>query len=103
MNVNDLRSPPALPKPARYFNLGVAALLFFLMLAFAVWVIVSAFPDSRTELPRALAGTLIAVAALTLLTALYAARHSEEPFQHSRRFLIGMALFGIGATVLVAT
>jgi len=100
--VNDLRTPPpAVPRAARLFNLAVAALVFCLMLAFAAWVTISAF-DNSADLLRALAGTLIGIAALTLLASVQAGWRSGEPFPHGRRFIIGMALFGIGATVLVA-
>lgn len=100
--LHDVRTRPAQSKSARLFNLSVAALVFCLMLAFAAWVTIGAFDGSRAELPRAFAGTLIGIAALMLLATVRAGWRSGEPFQHGHRFILGMALFGIGATVLVA-
>jgi cytochrome c biogenesis protein CcdA len=101
--VDDLRTPPAKEfKAARYFNLAVAGLVFCLMLAFAAWVTLGALTDRPVELLRALAGTVIGSAALVLLTAVHAGWRSGEPFQHDRRAVLGMALFGIGLTILAA-
>jgi presenilin-like A22 family membrane protease len=100
--LRDVRTRPAQPNSARLFNLSVAALVFCLMFAFAAWVTIGAFDGSRTKLPRAFAGTLIGIAALMLLAAVRAGWRSGEPFQHGHGFILGMALFGIGVTVLVA-
>lgn len=101
--MHNLRTPPVEEfKAARYFNLAVAGLLFCLMLGFAASVLFSAFTHRPVELLRALAGAVIGIAALVLLTAVHAGWRSGEPFQLSRRSVIGMALFGIGVTLLAA-
>jgi hypothetical protein len=100
--LHDVRTRLAQPNSARLFNLLVAALVFCLMLAFAAWVTIGAFDGGRVVLPRAFAGTLIGIAALMLLNAVRGGWRSGEPFQHGHGFILGMALFGIGATVLVA-
>lgn len=84
------------------FNLVVAALVFALMLAFAVWVVASAFASNRTDLVRLAAGILIGAAALTLLATVLAGWRSREPFRDPKTVALGMALFCIGASVLVA-
>lgn len=94
--------PPAEHRAARLFNLGVAAWVFCLMLAFAVWVAVTALAKGQTDVRRAVAGAVLAGAALMLLAAVRAAWRSGEPLQHDRRLGAGLALFGIGATLLLA-
>lgn len=96
------RSPAPLPKAARYFNLAVAALVFCAMFAFAVWVIISGFNQPRPEIVRAGGGAILGFGALTLLAAVRSEWRSGTPFQHDRRFILGMALFGIGATFVTA-
>lgn len=100
--MDDLRTPPPLPKTARYFNLAVAALVFFAMLAFAGWVMVTSLSQPHPELLRAAGGTILAIGAVLLLASLRSEWCSGEPFQHGRGFGMGMALFGIGGAVLVA-
>jgi hypothetical protein len=99
--VHKLRTPRVEEfKAARQFNLGVAGLLFCLMLAFAAWVIFSAMTRRPMEPLRALAGAVMGIAALVLLTAVHAGWRSGEPFQLSRRSAMGMAILGIGLTLL---
>lgn len=101
--MHKLQTPPVQEfKAARHFNLGVAGLLFCLMLAFAAWVILSAFTQRPVELLRALAGASMGIAALVLLTSVHTGWRSGEPFQLSRRSGLGMALFGMGVTLLAA-
>lgn len=100
--MNDLRTHRELPRAARFFNLAVAALVFCSMLAFAGWVIVSGFGQPRPEIVRATGGTILAVAAVLLLTAVWHEWRSGEPFQHERPFILGIALVGIGLTVILA-
>jgi hypothetical protein len=90
-----------LPKAARTFNLAVAALVFCMMLAFAAWVVVSELDQARPELARTAGGAMMAGAALVLLASVRREWRSGEPMQHERGFQLAMALFGIGATVLV--
>lgn len=101
--MNNLRTPPPAEfKTARLFNRGVAGLLYCLMLAFALWLVAGAMKDQPADLVRALAGAVLGIAALVHLMAVHAGWRSGEPFQHSKRFRLGLALFGIGAAVLVA-
>ena len=93
---------PPVPKAARVFNLLVAAILFGAMLAFAAWVVVSSLDRSRPELVRAAGGGILAIAAVVLLASVRTEWRSGNPMQHDRAFLLGLALFGIGATVIVA-
>lgn len=89
-------------KAARAFNFIVAGLVFSLTLAFAAWVSVGALTDRPVEWLRALAGGVMAVGALMLLMGVHGGWRAGEPFQHRRRFVVGMALLGIGLTILVA-
>ncbi|WP_329685278.1 hypothetical protein [Longimicrobium sp.] len=89
-------------RTARQFNLAVAGLMFCLVLAFAAWVIAGAVTHHPVELLRALAGAVMAIAAVVLLAAVHAGWRSREPFQHGRRFVLGMALLGISITILAA-
>ncbi len=100
--MHEIRTRPALPKAARLFNLVVAAAMFSAMLGFAAWATVSSFTEGRTELLRGLGGTVIGIAAVTLLMALYGEWKTGEPFQQSSRCLRGVALFGLGMTLLMA-
>jgi hypothetical protein len=103
--VNSIRAPHAIPGAARRFNLAVAGFVFILMLAFGGWVIASGAArdgDVGANPIRILAGAVIGAAALTLLVAVRAAWRSEVPFQHNRMAQIGLALFGLGVTILVA-
>lgn len=95
-------TPSALSKAARRFSLAVAALVFGLMLAFAGWVVISGLDRPRPEIVRAAGGAMLAIAALVLLAAVRSEWRSGEPFQHDRRFILGMALLGIGVTAVVA-
>lgn len=93
---------PPVPKAARAFNLAIAALVFCMMLAFAGWVVVSELDQARPELARTVGGAMMAFAALVLLVSVRNEWRSGDPMQHERRFQLGMALLGIGATVMVA-
>ncbi len=93
---------PPVPKAARLFNLGVAAVLFSAMLAFAGWIVVSGLDQPRPELARMAGGMIVAAAALVLLAAVRKEWRSGDPMQHDRTFTFGMALFGVGATVIAA-
>lgn|GEM_PF-5880952 len=97
------RTSPPLPAAARRFNLAVAALLFIVMLLFAGWVIASSAArgdGAGTNAVRVIAGAVIGVAAVMLLSAVRAAWRSGTPLPHSRMAQVGFALFGIGAVVL---
>lgn len=100
--MTDLRTPPAEHRAARLFNLGVTAGVFCLMLAFAGWVAVGALAHGPADLRRALAGAVLVAAALVLLAAVRAAWRSGLPLQHDRRLGVGLALFGVGTTILLA-
>lgn len=100
--MNSFQSPPAVPTVARVFNRMSAALVFVLMLAFAGWVVVHEFDGGRASLVRVCGGALIGAGALTLLAAVRREHLSGTPFQHSRTVHVGMALFGIGTTALLA-
>lgn len=102
--MDELGTPPAVPRGARHFNLVVAALGFFLMLSFAVWMVLTAVHNGNDRAPnffRAVAGALILAASVTLLRAVADEWRSGKPFQQSRTTLFGIALFGLGTTVLV--
>ena len=101
--VNELRTPPAASRAARHFNLAVAALCFLLMLSFAVWLGLTAVAGGNDRAPnfaRAVAGTLILAASVTLLRSVADEWRSGEPFQQSRTTLLGIALLGLGTTIL---
>lgn len=101
--MDELRTRPAAPRAARHFNLAVAALGFLLMLSFAVWLILTAVNGGNDRAPnffRAVAGTSILAASITLLRAVADEWRSGEPFQQNRTTLLGIALFGIGTTIL---
>jgi hypothetical protein len=92
------------PAPAaRLFNLAVAALGFLLMLAFGGWMLASAVPDGGHGLNvfRMLSGTCIAAAAGVLLTSIAGEWRTGVPFQQSFRTLVGIALLGLGTSLLV--
>lgn len=94
--------PMTVPKAARIFNLLVAAILFGAMLAFAAWVVVSSLNRPDPEHVRTAGGSVLAVAALVLLASVRTEWRSGSPMQHDRAFQWGMALFGVGVTVIVA-
>lgn len=92
----------SLPRVARYFNVVVAGVVFGGMLLFAGGVVALALSrqsEGRT-LVRVLAGALIGGAALTFLAALRSEARSGEPFQHSRKVPLAVALLGMGTTIL---
>jgi uncharacterized membrane protein YedE/YeeE len=97
-----LRTPPALPAAARFFNLAVMALVFTGMLVFAGWVIVSAATDGVTASVRVLGGMVIAAAAVTLLAAVREEWISGDPVQHTRTGQLGFALLAIGMAFFIA-
>ena len=99
--MDDLRMSP-IPKAARLFNLAVAALVFGGMLAFAAWIVASALGRPGLVLVRATGGVILAIAALLLLASVRNEWRSGVPMQRDRTFVIGMALFGIGVTLVVA-
>lgn len=101
-SVHDIRTRPPMPKAARLFNLAVAALMFCAMLGFAAWSTVSSFTQGGRELLPGVGGVMIGAGAVTLLAAVYAEWQTAEPFQHSRRFVLGTALLGLGATLLLS-
>jgi hypothetical protein len=101
--MDNLRPPPAFPRAARRFNVGVSALVFALVLAFAGWVIVSAVQGGgATPVIRLIAGVVIAVGAVTLLASLRDGWRSGVEFGHSRKAVLGFAILAVGMCVLVA-
>jgi hypothetical protein len=72
------------------------------MLAFGGWMLVSAVPgsDQGLNMFRMLSGTCIVAAAGVLLAAIAGEWRTGEPFQQSFKTLAGIALLGLGTTVL---
>jgi hypothetical protein len=93
--VNDLR---ALPVAALRFNAVVAGLVFFLALGFGGWVVVDAATRSHS-VRQAIGGTLVGLGAALQLIAVGTSWRDRTPFQLGRGFALGLALFGLGATL----